>query len=187
MPDSFKLRPTHFSREAKKLAGGALPPGYGPGLSFLAQSDGEWKTPRVSVCMTWNFPNFWFLSHNFGSRYARKSIKVSKDSDDNLVYKKYLNQKMARWAGVQGQVTSAKKTRKHAPLWRHHSRPVATGGIRKQCLPNFFCAPQFFLPPEKFVLTYSKSKNLVPLKMYCAPPNLETWLRACTTVNPNLK
>jgi len=26
---------------------------------------------------------------------------------------------MGRWIGTQGQVTSAKKTRKHAPLWRH--------------------------------------------------------------------
>jgi len=28
--------------------------------------------------------------------------------------------------------------------------------------------------------TYSKSKNLAPLKIYCATPNIETWLRACT-------
>ena len=26
----------------------------------------------------------WFLWHNFGSRYARKPIKGSKDSDDSL-------------------------------------------------------------------------------------------------------
>jgi len=26
---------------------------------------------------------------------------------------------MARWVGAQGQVTSAKKTQKYAPLWRN--------------------------------------------------------------------
>jgi len=54
--------------------------------------------------------NFWFLSkieclsHNFGSRYARKTIKGSKDSDDNLGSKNNLIQKMACWVGAQGQV-----------------------------------------------------------------------------------
>jgi len=33
-------------------------------------------------------PIFLFLSHHFGSRYARKPIKVSKDSDDSLESKK---------------------------------------------------------------------------------------------------
>jgi len=35
--------------------------------------------------------SFWFLWHNFGSRYARKPIKGSEDSDDNLVSKKNLS------------------------------------------------------------------------------------------------
>jgi len=45
---------------------------------------------------------------------------------------------------------------------------------------NFFCAPRNFVAPKKNCFkTYSKGKNRSPLKMYCAPPNLETWLRAC--------
>jgi len=32
--------------------------------------------------------NFWFLCHNFDSRYARKPLKGSKDSEDSLVFKK---------------------------------------------------------------------------------------------------
>jgi len=36
---------------------------------------------------------FWFLIHNFGSRYARKPIKGSKDLDDSLVSKKKLEWK----------------------------------------------------------------------------------------------
>ena len=45
-----------------------------------------------------------FLSHDFGSRYASKLIKNSKDADYSLVSKKILSQKMARWAGAQRQV-----------------------------------------------------------------------------------
>jgi len=37
--------------------------------------------------------NFCFLSNSIGSRYARKPIKGSKDSDDNLDSKKNLSQK----------------------------------------------------------------------------------------------
>jgi len=37
---------------------------------------------------------FWFLWRSFGSRYARKSIKASKDSDDSLVSKKNLSKKL---------------------------------------------------------------------------------------------
>ena len=29
----------------------------------------------------------WYWGHNFGSRYARKPIKGSEDSDDNLISK----------------------------------------------------------------------------------------------------
>jgi len=39
------------------------------------------------------FTNFWFLAHNFGSRYARKTLKGSKDADHSLVSKKNLSQK----------------------------------------------------------------------------------------------
>jgi len=37
---------------------------------------------------------FWFLWHNFGSRYARMPIKGSKHSNDGLVSKKNLGQKI---------------------------------------------------------------------------------------------
>jgi len=43
-----------------------------------------------------------FLSHNFGSRYAGKSVKGSKDADFSL------SQKIAQCFGAQGQVNSAK-------------------------------------------------------------------------------
>jgi len=32
--------------------------------------------------------NFWFLNHNFSSRYASKPIKPSKDLDDSLDFEK---------------------------------------------------------------------------------------------------
>jgi len=37
---------------------------------------------------------FWFWWHNFGSRYARKPIKGSKDLDDSPVLKKNLSEKI---------------------------------------------------------------------------------------------
>jgi len=52
-----------------------------------------------------------FLSLNFGPRYSRKSIKDSNDSDDSLVSKKSLSQKLAYWVGTQGQVNLAKKAK----------------------------------------------------------------------------
>jgi len=62
------------------------------------------------------FTNFCFLIHDFGSRYARNPIKGSKDSDDNLVSKKNLSQKLAHWFGTQGRVKLAKKMKKHLHL-----------------------------------------------------------------------
>jgi len=44
-----------------------------------------------------------FLSHNSGSRHARRSIKGSKDGDSHLVSNTILSQKIAHWIGVQGQ------------------------------------------------------------------------------------
>jgi len=40
------------------------------------------------------------MIHNFGSRYARKPIKGSKDSDDSLVSKKTGAKKLAHWIGT---------------------------------------------------------------------------------------
>jgi len=47
---------------------------------------------------------FCFLWHNFSSRYARKPIKGSKDSDDSLVSKNNLSEKLAHWIGIQDRV-----------------------------------------------------------------------------------
>jgi len=65
-----------------------------------------WNIPQVSICGVRIFTNYCFLSHNFGSRYANKPIKGSKDSDDSLDSKK-IKAKMACWVGTQGQVNSA--------------------------------------------------------------------------------
>jgi len=46
--------------------------------------------PRLVFVGVEIFTTFCFLWHNFGSRYARKPIKGSKDSDDSLVSKKNL-------------------------------------------------------------------------------------------------
>ena len=59
---------------------------------------------------------FWFLCHNFGSRYARKSIKGSKDSDNSLVSKKNSSQKIGSldWRLWPGKV--GRKNAKAPPL-----------------------------------------------------------------------
>jgi len=57
------------------------------------------------------------LLEYFGSRYASKSIKGSKDVDHNLVSNKNLSQKIAHWVGTQGQVNSPKMA-KHALILR---------------------------------------------------------------------
>ena len=73
-----------------------------------------------------NFTNFLFLSHNFGSRYARKPLKGSKDLEYTLDSKTTLGQKMAYWVGAQGQVKLVKKTQNHPHLRRHsHITPNA--------------------------------------------------------------
>jgi len=44
--------------------------------------------PRFPFVEVEILTTFLFLWHNFGSRYARKPIKGSKDSDDSLVSNK---------------------------------------------------------------------------------------------------
>jgi len=44
--------------------------------------------PRLAFVGVDILTNFWFWGYDFGSRYARKPIKSSKDSDDNLVSQK---------------------------------------------------------------------------------------------------
>jgi len=52
-----------------------------------------------------------FLSHNFGSRYASKPIKDSKDTDYSPFSKKSWAKKMAFWVSTQGQIYLAKKAK----------------------------------------------------------------------------
>jgi len=68
--------------------------------SSLAQSTAElWLTkvwPEMAndtFCVTFLFLSKMFFSHNFGSRYASKPIKGSKDADYNLVCKIILSPK----------------------------------------------------------------------------------------------
>jgi len=44
--------------------------------------------PRLGFVGAEIFTNFWDFIHNFGSRYARKPFKGSKDADFGLVSKK---------------------------------------------------------------------------------------------------
>jgi len=62
------------------------------------------------------FPDFSFLGHNFGSRYARKPFKGSKDSDDIPVSKKNLSQKTGSldWRPGPGKV--GRKNAKTSPV-----------------------------------------------------------------------
>jgi len=46
--------------------------------------------PRLAFAGVEIFTNFWFLAHNFCSRYAGKPLKCSKDADHSLVSKKKL-------------------------------------------------------------------------------------------------
>jgi len=68
--------------------------------SSLGFSNGKlWPYPKGVLFNPW-FPfvgveiltTFWFWWHNFWSRYAIRSIKVSKDSYDSLVSKKNLSE-----------------------------------------------------------------------------------------------
>ena len=69
------------------------------------------------------------------------------------------------------------------------------GGRHSGAVPPIFllCHPKFCCAQKNLFQTYSKSKNLAPLKMHCAPPNLEIWPRAwgvraasvlCRTLHP---
>jgi len=49
---------------------------------------------------------FCLLWHNFDSRYARKPIKGSKDSDDSLDSKRSWGKILAHWIGVEGRPVS---------------------------------------------------------------------------------
>jgi len=70
----------------------------------LATKSFNWGIPSKDILCTEEslWPEF-EKSHNFGSRYARKPIKGSEDSDHSLVSKKIL----ARWVCAHVQVNSA--------------------------------------------------------------------------------
>ena len=67
-------------------------------------------------------PNFWFLSHNFCSKYVRKSINGSKFSDNSQVSKKNFEPKIACWVCAKGKVTSVRKARKPSPIMTSPTR-----------------------------------------------------------------
>jgi len=99
--------------------------------SSLTQCDGEllpgWNAPQSGFWGSKILVNFCFLSHNFSSGYARKLIKGSKES-------------------YSSQDSNKALSPKNVPLGR---RPVATGGIRGQCSPQFFVPPQM-IQTQKF-------------------------------------
>jgi len=57
-----------------------------------------------------------FLCHNFGSRYDRKPIKGSKDSDDRLLSNKHLSQKNGSLAWCLWPGNGGHKNAKTPPL-----------------------------------------------------------------------
>jgi len=52
-----------------------------------------WNSPQINVCGSKILTIFWFLRHNFQSRYASKSMKWSKDSFSSQESKKTLSKK----------------------------------------------------------------------------------------------
>jgi len=72
--------------------------------------------PRLKFAGIEILSTFWFLCHNFGSKYARKPMKGSKDSNGSLVSKTNRAKKLAHWISVQGHVKWAIKTQKQPHL-----------------------------------------------------------------------
>jgi len=68
------------------------------------------------------FTNFGFLAYKCRSRYARKPIRGSKDSDDNLVSKKILSQKIGSLVWRPGSGKIGQKDEK-TPCDNPHSEP----------------------------------------------------------------
>ena len=62
--------------------------------------------PRLAFVAVEIFKIFCFLAHNFGSTYARKPLKSSKDADHSLVFKENLSQKYGSlgWGPGPGKV-----------------------------------------------------------------------------------
>jgi len=68
--------------------------------------------PRVEFVGVEILTTSWFLCHNFGSRYVRKPIKGSEDSDDSLVSKKNLSEKIGPLYWRPAPRKQAKKQKK---------------------------------------------------------------------------
>ena len=78
-----------------------------------------------------------FLSHNFGSRHARRSSKVSIDAGDHLVSKKSLNQNFGPLDWRPGPVIVGQKTQ---------NTPTLRASPRRTLHPN---QKKFFLIEPK--------------------------------------
>jgi len=66
--------------------------------------------PKLGFVGAEIFTNFVFFDHDFGYRYARKSIKGFEDADFGLVSEKILSHNNGPMGWVQGQVEVAKNT-----------------------------------------------------------------------------
>ena len=94
--------------------------------SSLAQSDGELlpgaKCPQSGFWGSNILVNFWCMSHNFRSWYARKSFKGSKDADFVLVSKQILSQNNSPMGCGPGPGKGGQKKQKHPNLQRSPQR-----------------------------------------------------------------
>jgi len=80
----------------------------------MASYSQGWNSPQISICGSKILTIFWFLSHNFRSRYASKSIKGSKDSFSSQESKKTLSEKNFALAWGPGPGKVGLKLPKHA-------------------------------------------------------------------------
>jgi len=71
--------------------------------------------PRWALVGLGIFTNFWLLGHNFGSRYARKPIKGSKDLDHSLVSHTTLSHNIGSLDWRPGPGKCGLITQKHTP------------------------------------------------------------------------
>jgi len=94
--------------------------------SSKAQSDGELlpgaKCPPEWLLREQILVNFWFMSRNFCSLYARKSNKGSKNSDFGLVSKKILSQNNGPMGCGPGPGKGGQKKQKHPQLQQSPQR-----------------------------------------------------------------
>jgi len=80
--------------------------------------------PRLEFAGVEIFTTFWFLWHNFGSRYARKPIKSSKVSDDSLVSTINFSEKIGSLDWRPGPHKVGHQNAKDTPLMMSHQRTL---------------------------------------------------------------